>query len=148
MEFIYSLLFGFVSFLIIVSTSCYLQYKKIKDIFNNASANDIEALKNSYSVKYDMEDEEDFEITKQWNEDIDKTKDVKVEKRSFFENFNIASIKNGFSLFFTPLRLLGYIVFIVVIVLMIKNDLLDFIGLFVGVFLSNVVFIVYLTLRK
>lgn len=76
-----------------------------------------------------------------------KTKDakeIKIKKRRFWQGFSKESSKVGFKAFFMPLRLVAYGVFVVLFLVFLKKDWLDFVGFFSGLIVANIALVLVL----
>ena len=138
--------FAYVSFVIIVGMAFIMQRRKIMRLISQASQEELESLKNLYQSK--EEKEEEF-----WgeNEDKDDEKFVKEcisKKKKFWKSCKKESGKVGFKMFFMPLRLLTYAVFIVLFLFFLKKELFDFVGFFGGLIVGNFALVMALFLAK
>lgn len=148
MEFIVNFIFGFFSFCFIVLVVFFAQANRIKKILNNANKEELESLQNMYVDKYEDKEEDEINVNKKWNEDIGKVSVEFPKKSKFFSSINLSSIKNGFKIFFIPLRILAYILFIVGFFILLRNDYLNLVGLFSGVLMANVFVVFILALKN
>lgn len=149
MEFVASFIFGFSSFCFIVFIVFITQTNRVKKILNNATKEELESLCNLYVNKYDnTENEDDKNINKKWNEDLVQFSMEIPKKVRFFSGVNLISIKSGFKMFFVPLRIFAYILFIIGFFILLRNNYLNLAGLFSGVLVSNVVVVLVLALKN
>ena len=134
-SFALSFSFGFISFLFIVSVTFYVQRKKIRNLIANASEEELQALSEMYKSKEEKE-EEFWEETKE--QSFENTKEFTPKKRRFWENFNKNNVKLGARTFFIPLRIVAYIFLILGFFILLKQNVLDVLGLVSGILSANI----------
>lgn len=141
--FVLSFIFAFLSFLVIVGFTCLAQKNKISRLIRGSSKEELEALANLYQSKEDKEEEFWDENAPQISEE-EFVKECKQKGRKFWRGFSKDASKVGFKMFFLPLRLLAYALFVVLFLIFLKKGWLDFVGFFSGLILANIVVVLVL----
>lgn len=149
-------IFAFLSFLTIIFSVFYTQKKKILNLLNGASKEELEALVETYKSKQEKQEEEQEEFfldssqdykndsnflkdpTKIYAKDSQNTQKNPLKKRKFLDNFSTINAKTGAKIFFFPLRLLTYVILIVGILILIRHQLFDTLAFFSGLIFANI----------
>lgn len=143
-RFTLNFVFALFSFLLITLSVFFTQKRKILNLLNGSSKEELKALAETYKSKQERLKEEQDEFF-QSNSYMDSKKidclhnpqEIPLKKRKFWDNFSVLNAKTGAKIFFLPLRLLTYGVLIVGILILIHHQFFDMLAFFSGLVFAN-----------
>lgn len=148
--------FAILSFSLIVSMVFYTQKRKIQNLIQNATQEELEALSEAYRSKQELAEEEEEEF---WGESQDSKnhilssippkpqQDFKPIKTRFWQNFSAQNTKTGAKMFFYPLRLLAYGFLALGILFLIQCQMFHSLAFFSGLVTANIFIVLALLMR-
>ncbi len=149
LEFTLNFSFALFSFFLIVLTVFFIQKRKILNVIQNASKEELESLvdfpfKNSAYEQTDSTKSAKDSTEKSHNQN-EETEEMDKKQR-FWHSFNAQNAKTGAKMFFVPLRLMMYGILVIGILILMQRELFDVFAFFLGLVSANVLLILWLTI--
>lgn len=149
--------FAILSFSLIVSAVFYVQKRKIQNLIQNATQEELEALSEAYKSKQEIAEEEEEEFWEELESQDSKNhiasslppkpQGFKPSKTRFWQNFSAQNTKTGAKMFFYPLRLLAYGFLALGIFILIQHQIFHSLAFFGGLVVANILIMLLLLMR-